>query len=256
MVTIFEGLGQEMILPDGESFIVSDPGPVPQDEMTQVQGLAGGHAGILRGLWAVVGPDGSVVAVVRGRARSVRSGYQLKRIRKGTAPQDLMRAREMLKSYYQKGLNPGPLTSRQQAFLKKKKWWNYKPAPRQMPIRDQLNRMPKEGPGPAQVPSSGTWGLGQAVTDNGGSIMIRDDAYPSSGPGPSRVPGQGTWGLGDDGIPPHAWPRTVEDDVDLIRAGGARPAYPKGTPGIPETLGASLYFEEGDVGTNMNTNLF
>ncbi len=248
MVTIFEGLGQEMILPDGESFIVSDPGPVPPS--LQSLGKGKRHA-ILKGLWAVVAPDGSIVAVVRGRARAVRSGYQLKRIRKGMAPQDLMRAKEMLKNYYQKGLDLGPLSARQQAYLRKKKWWNFKPAPREVAIRNQAALLPREGPGPAAVPASGTWGLGQAVKDNGGSIMIRDDTYPPSGPGPAKVPGQGTWGLGE-----HQWPRTVEEDVDVIRAGGKRPAFSKGTPGIPETLGDSLYFEEGEVGTNMNTNLF
>jgi hypothetical protein len=246
---MFDGLGQEMILPDGEHFIVSDPGPVPQSEMDQVQGLGqhGGNRGILRGLWAVVAPNGDVVAVVRGRARAVLPGYQLKRIATGSIPQDMMRAKAMLQKHFTKGLNPGPLSPRQQAFLKKKGWWNYQSPGRLMPIRDQERLMPPQGPGPAVVPASGTWGLGQ---DNGGSIMIHEDQYPSSGAGPAKVPGQGTWGLGygppaPGSIAPHPWPRTVQQDVNRMHSGGSAPAYSRQTPGIPEELGATMYFENG-----------
>ena len=102
-----------------------------------------------------------------------------------------------------------------------------------MDIPSEAGRIPPSGPGPATVPSAGTWGLG--ATDNGGYLTIHEDTYPESGPGPARVPGQGTWGLG----------RSVEADVIAAREGYGLPSYPINTPGIPEEeeLGASLYFE-------------
>jgi hypothetical protein len=148
----------------------------------------------------------------------------------------------MLKKHYTKGFDPGPLSARQQAFLKRKGWWNYMSQGRTMAIPSGARRMPPSGPGPATVPSAGTWGLG--ATDNGGYITIHEDTYPESGPGPSRVPGQGTWGLG----------RSVEADVIAAREGYGRPYYPVATPGIPEELGASLYFEKGGYGANIQAD--